>query len=156
MLYRLLNDFPHVNINVEAAGPIFVETGAAEDSEGPGIMQDFCTPGSRAGKGLNAPATTTMTKTKVGEVVACSAAGSLRSKKGLDNIQIRMVNKTRSQRAVYAVDARGQRQLTRRIGPGQRLKVTTQPGRVWMITDDKGRCRTMLVARASGDFNIDQ
>lgn len=146
-MYRLLTAFPNVNIDVAAAGPIFVETGADEGSEGPIIMREFCSPGG-SGK--------TLTSQSAGKAVSCKSAANLRSKKTLGSITVKMTNRTLAQRVIFWIDPRGQKQMIARLAPGQSLNQQTKPGHVWMITDAKGNCRTVLVAQSNGEFIIQQ
>ena len=146
-LYRLITAFPNVNIDVAAAGPIFVETGAAEGSEGPGIMQEFCSP-AQSGKSL--------TTKSAGDTVSCKAVSNLRSKKTLGSIMVKMTNRMLAQRVVFWIDNQGQRQMVARLSAGQSINQQTQPGHVWMVTDAKGNCRTAFVARTNGEVIINR
>lgn len=147
-MYRILTQFPAVNISVEAAGPIYVETGSLAGSDVAVTMQEFCSGGGSGNSGKMASAS------KGGDDMSCKLERKAKSKKGFGSLSLKIVNETSSLRAIYWFDTNGKRRAVAQLLPGQSVTRSTRTGQIWMATNSKGRCRQMLVARSDGSFVV--
>jgi len=169
-IYHLLTGFSGVNINVEAAGPIYVETGAPSGSPGPTIMRNFCASGSSNSDSSSSSSSNSGSKSSDnsssktvsslelpasgGKPMSCGLERKAKSKNGLGTVTLQIVNQTQSQRAIFRIDTNGNRRLVSRLLPGEATSQSTRRGHVWMATNLQGRCRQMLVVQSGGGFAV--